>query len=80
MLEEFPYIEEVRSLKRVNTPAAQYLFVTIDRAEKVGKKKQEEFHTTLAKGLFSCKRARPDIQPTIPFLCTRVQETDLRIC
>lgn len=36
----------------------------------------EEFHTTVAKGLFLCKRARPDLQPTIPFLCTRVQEPD----
>lgn len=23
-----------------------------------------------------CKRARPDLQPTVPFLCTRVQDPD----
>jgi hypothetical protein len=36
----------------------------------------EEFHTTVAKGLFLCKRARPDLQPAIPFLCTRVKVPD----
>jgi hypothetical protein len=37
------------------------------------------FHTFVAKGLFACKRARPDIHTTIAFLCTRVNkptETD----
>ena len=28
----------------------------------------------MAKGLFLCKRARPDIQPTIAVLCTRVKK------
>jgi hypothetical protein len=31
------------------------------------------FHTFVAKGLFACKRARPDIHTTIAFLCTRVR-------
>ncbi len=30
----------------------------------------------MAKGLFLCKRSRPDIQTTIAFLCTRVKEPD----
>ena len=33
-----------------------------------------QFHTMVAKGLFLCKRARPDIAPVIAFLCTRVKE------
>ena len=36
------------------------------------KQKTEAFHTTVAKGLLLCKRARPAIQPTIAFLSTRV--------
>ena len=36
--------------------------------------KAEQFHTTVAKGLFLSKRARPDIQTTIAFLCTQVQQ------
>jgi hypothetical protein len=34
----------------------------------------EQFHTTVAKGLFLCKRARPDIHLVIAFLCTRVRQ------
>ena len=32
------------------------------------------YHTMVAKALFRCKRARPDIQPTIAVLCTRVKD------
>jgi hypothetical protein len=35
--------------------------------------KKELFHTFVAKGLFLCKRARPDIKPTIALLATQVQ-------
>ena len=35
--------------------------------------KAETFHTMVAKGLFLCKRSRPDIQPTIAVLSTRVK-------
>ena len=31
----------------------------------------------MAKSLFLCKRTRPDLQPTVPFLCTRVKEPDV---
>jgi len=34
----------------------------------------EAFHTFVAKGLFLCKRARPDTQTVISALCTRVKE------
>jgi hypothetical protein len=37
------------------------------------KDKAELFHKIVAKGLFLCKRARPDIHPTIAVLCTRVR-------
>lgn len=47
-----------------------------DEAPKLGNDLSEEFHTTVAKGLFLCKRARPGLQPTISFLCTRVKEPD----
>ena len=35
-----------------------------------------DFHTFKAKGLFVCKRGRPDIQTAIAFLVTRVKEPD----
>jgi hypothetical protein len=76
MLEEFPSAKEVEALKRVSTPAAEHLFRVNPKAEKLNPEKAEEFHTTVAKALFLCKRARPDLQPTVPFLCTRVKAPD----
>jgi hypothetical protein len=35
------------------------------------------FHHNTAKLLFLCKRARPDIQTAVAFLCTRVQKPDV---
>ena len=34
------------------------------------------FHRTVAQLLFLCKRARPDIEPLVSFLITRVREPD----
>jgi hypothetical protein len=34
------------------------------------------FHTYVAKTLFLCKRARPDLQTAVAFLCTRVKACD----
>jgi hypothetical protein len=56
------------------SPAAEYLFKIIDGVELLDEKTSEFFHSTVAKLLFLCKRARPDIQTAIAFLCTRVQE------
>jgi hypothetical protein len=51
------------------------IYLRLKKKERSWKKeKQELFHTFVAKGLFACKRARPDIQPAIAFLCTRVKE------
>jgi hypothetical protein len=61
----------------VATPAAEHLFAVNKKAEKLSEQLREDAHTTVAKGLFLCKRARPDLQPTIPFLCTRVKEPDV---
>ena len=77
MLQEFPYMDQVNKVKKVSTPAADYLFSINPQAEKLSNELKDEFHTTVAKGLFLCKRARPDLQPTIPFLCTRVKNPDV---
>jgi hypothetical protein len=54
------------------TPAADDLFSAPSGAL-LDPKRKEEFHTMVAKGLFLCKRARPDIHTTISVLCTRVK-------
>ena len=68
MLDSFP--EEIKG--KVSTPATEDLFAA-STGEPLSKHQAEQFHTTVAKGLFLCKRARPDIHPTIAVLCTRVK-------
>ena len=41
--------------------------------EKLEKAQADDFHKFLAKGLFACKRARPDIHTSIALLCIRVK-------
>ena len=71
MIEEFP--TKIKSTDLSQTPANEQLF-DVGNGKRLTKDKSEEFHTTVAKGLFLSKRARPDVQPTVAFLCTRVQE------
>jgi Reverse transcriptase (RNA-dependent DNA polymerase) len=68
MVKEFP--EEISTSQY---PWNKNLFKVDDKDKKLSKEKQEVFHTFVAKGLFLCKRARPDIQPAIAFLSTRVK-------
>jgi hypothetical protein len=59
------------------TPAPLHLFdVNID-AEKLDDTTSEMFHHNTAKLLFLCKRARPDVQTAVAFLCTRVKAPDV---
>ena len=75
MLESFPM--KFSKLDTVRTPATETLFNQGQKKrQKLEKQQAEIFHTTVAKGLFLAKRARPDIQPTIAYLCTRVREPD----
>jgi len=73
MINEFSYELPERN---VNSPAAKHLFDVQENARKLDKAMAEEFHTMVAKALFLCKRARPDIQVAVAFLTTRVQESD----
>jgi len=40
----------------------------------LNKEQAKVFHTFVVKALFACKRAMPDIQPTVATLCTCVKE------
>ena len=55
------------------TPAGERLFDT-GQGKSLEDQRKEIFHSTVAKGLFLAKRARPDIQQTIALLCTRVRD------
>ena len=73
MIHEFP--EKLTG--NVSSPANDNLF-KVNKSERLTQMKAEAFHTFVAKGLFLSKRARPDILPTIAFLCTRVKEPTLQ--
>jgi hypothetical protein len=68
LVDEFPF----PIVKTANTPAADDLFAESDGAV-LDKHRAEVFHTWVAKGLFACKRARPDTHTTVTLLCTRVK-------
>ena len=54
------------------TPAGSDLFHQ-GSGEELERQRKEDFHTFTAKSLFVCKRARPDTQPTVSGLTTRVR-------
>jgi hypothetical protein len=70
MLEVFP--EKLKSTDTAVTPASNGLF-NEGQGKKLNEERADAYHTMVAKALFLCKRARPDIQPTIDVLCTRVK-------
>ena len=72
MLEEFP--EEVTG--SAVTPATEVLFKVNKDSTKLSKECAQQYHTAVAKALFLCKRARPDIQVAVVFLTMRVMEPD----
>jgi hypothetical protein len=60
------------------TPAASHLFDVSKATDDMllDQETAELFHHNVAKLLFLCKRARPDIQTAVSFLCTRVKNPD----
>jgi hypothetical protein len=73
MLDELP--PDLAS--KAATPAASHLFQLNEDAEKLDKYTAQLFHHNVAKLLFLCKRACPDMQTAIAFLCTQVKEQTL---
>lgn len=71
MLEEFPV--KFKSTDTCSSPAANNLFEQGD-SKLLNKSQSEIFHKFTAKNLFISHRARPDIQPTVSVLTTRVQK------
>jgi hypothetical protein len=75
------YIEEAIELfgedvsGRVSSAATKKLFV-LTPAKALDDKRAEIFHAVTAKLLWVMKRARPDIETAISFLCTRVSKSD----
>ena len=58
-------------------PAGNKLFDVDRKCEKLAHDRADIFHHSTARLLYLCKRARPDIQTAVSFLCTRVKEPDM---
>ena len=59
-----------------STPAQRHLRDTREDAELLSGKKCEVFHSVVAKLLYITKRARPDLETTIAYFCTRFTKSD----
>jgi hypothetical protein len=60
-----------------NSPAGNHLFNVNPDCEKFDKENAVMFHHLTAKLLYLSKRTRPDLLPTMSFLCTRVLNPDV---
>ena len=69
MLEEFPVKFHNKKIQAVG---GIDLFKE-DTLKKLDEHHCEIFHQTVAKALFLCKQARPDIQTVVAVLCSRVR-------
>ena len=79
----YDYLEDVlnKAASDMNgtavTPASDNLFEVDTTADALDYKTAEYFHRMTARLLFASKRARPDIQVAVAFLCTRVKEPNV---
>jgi hypothetical protein len=73
MIDEFPI--DFKTTDTAMTPASNKMFED-GNSKKLEKRRSEIFHTFVAKCLFLCKRARPDIQPAVAVLATKVQKSN----
>ena len=60
--------------QNASTPANKKLFTIEHNSPELVEIKADKFHSIVAKLLYVSKRARPDIEPTIAYLCTRVSQ------
>ena len=74
IIEEFPEVINSAS----PSPAGDHLFDVREEADRkvIPEEQARQFHWTVAQLLFLCKQARPDIEPLVSFLMTRVKEPD----
>jgi hypothetical protein len=63
MLDELIYKEQLHLIKKVSAPAAGRLFQVDNTASKLEQKTADEFHTTVAKGLFLVREPDQTFNP-----------------
>jgi len=63
---------------KIATPADRNLLTVNDESEELKEGKSTIFHSVVAKLLHLSKKATPDIEPTVAFLCTRVSKSTVK--
>ena len=74
MIDECKY--KIKETDKAPTPMATKGF-TEDDSRKLNDEYHENFHTIVAKGLYACKRGRPDIHTAIAHLTRRVRSPNV---
>ena len=62
------------------TTTSDFMFKTNNNAQKMNYHQRQHFYTTVARGIFLTKRARPDIHTAIVYLYKRVKDTNTNYC
>jgi hypothetical protein len=74
LLDEIP---EDMSGKNATPAANNHLFQVNEDTDNLDEEPAQLFHHNVAKLLFLCKWARPDLQTALAFLTARVQQPDI---
>ena len=82
----FDYLEDILSEMPsdmdgiARTPAQDDLFTVDEHSPLLNEKDADFYHRTTARLLFAAKRARPDLQVAVAYMCTRVKAPTVSDC
>jgi len=76
MFEEFEQLTGKKLDRTYTSPGAKWLMTVDEKAKPLDAKKAEFYASFVVKVLWVMKRGRPDIEPTVSFVCTRVKGPD----
>ena len=62
--------------ERLLTPEAEHLCNVKIYAKELNERKRDIFHCVVARLLFITNRMRPNIYPTVDYLCTHLMKSD----
>ena len=75
-IDMFVLNEGSKVIEEVTSPARPRLRDVNPEGIPLSEHKKDDFHSIAAKLLWIMKRARPDLETAISFLCTRVSKSD----
>ena len=76
VIELFNKADGKKVIEEVTSPAQRHLREVNPDCNPLSTEKSQSFHTIVASLLWIMKRARPDLETSVGFLCTRVSKSD----